>query len=118
MREDARPREGVPEALEAHTGQQLDVLFIGMIEVDAPAFRVLDEVGVILSLMDGVHRDLELTGHFVVDLAELHALGDGEGLAVLKVGTFGLTAGQRTAPEEIFRHGFEHGETSLEVNRM
>ena len=102
--EDAGPVDGGAQAVHAGACQQLDVLLVGVVEVDAAAFGVelvvllhgaLDVCGVDLHVVALFRRDVILAA---VDVCQAPAL------AALFPCTLHLVGGQCTAPEEVLRH--------------
>ena len=102
--EDTGPVDGGTQAVHAGACQQLDVLLVGVVEVDAAAFGVelvvllhgaLDVCGVDLHVVALVRRDVILAA---VDVCQAPAL------AALFPCALHLVGGQCAAPEEVFRH--------------
>ena len=99
--EDARPVDGGAERLEAHAGQELQILLVGVVEVDAPALGE-HAVGCLHGLLHEGGVDLLVV--LLVDgdvVAELVDVGDAPALAVLIPGAFELVRGDGAAPQEV-----------------
>ena len=54
--EDAAPRDGHAENLEAHTGDLSQLLLVAMVEIDAAALRKVELLGVRFHLGEGLGR--------------------------------------------------------------
>ena len=92
LREDAAPRYRGAEALEPHLGEQLDVVAVGVVEVDAVV------VGVALPLDDPV-RDASWDAMG----ARGHDVRDREALAPLAIPALELMRRHGASPQEVLR---------------
>ncbi len=91
--EDARPGDGHAEGLEAHLGEEGDVLLVVVIEVDAGLG------GVVVAVLEVEH--LALAGNDGEAVLAVRGHVDvGEAAAVHVVGALALVRGGRAAPEE------------------
>ncbi len=92
LREDTAPADGGAEALEAHLGEQRDVLGIGVVEVDALM------VGIVLALHDALG---DLARHTVG--AASHDVGHRQSATVLSIAALKLVRCHCAAPQKVLR---------------
>ena len=96
VRQDAGPRNGQPEALEAHLGKEGDVLFIMMIQVNG--FMA----GIIVLIVACQHFQPAQRHREAVGTKRGHIHG-GKALAACLPCTLALVGSGGTAPQKIFR---------------
>ncbi len=87
VREDARPRDACAEAFEAHLGEQRDVLFVVMVEVDGVVVRVV---------LARQHAVRDFARHAVT--ARRHDVSDRDAFAAFLPAAFELMGSDCAAP--------------------